>query len=169
MDALKEGLLKLDPGLMLWTIITFLVLVLILWKTAWKPIVTSLDSRAERLRGDIEKAEKARLDAESILNQNKEILGKAKDETAKIIADGKASAEKIRADIIAKAGQEAKEITERSKREINTAKDKALGELKLEIVNIATDIASKIIVKNLKPEDQEAIVKDALSKVDSIQ
>jgi F-type H+-transporting ATPase subunit b len=169
MDALKEGLLKLDPGLLLWTIITFLVLVLILWKAAWKPIVAGLDSRAERLRGDIEKAEKARLDAEAILNKNKEILDKAKDETANIIADGKANAEKIRAEIIAKAGQEAKEIAERSKREIISAKDKALGELKLEIVNIATDIASKIIVKNLKPEDQEAIVKDALSKVNSIQ
>ena len=169
MDALKEGLLKLDPGLLLWTIITFLVLVLILWKAAWKPIVAGLDSRAERLRGDIEKAEKARLDAEVILNKNKEILDKAKDETANIIAEGKANAEKIRAEIIAKAGQEAREIAERSKREIISAKDKALGELKLEIVNIATDIASKIIVKNLKPEDQEAIVKDALSKVNSIQ
>jgi F-type H+-transporting ATPase subunit b len=169
MDALKEGLLKLDPGLLLWTIITFIVLVLILWKTAWKPIVASLDSRAEKLRGDIENAEKARLEAEAILHKNKEILDNAKNETAKIIADGKAGAEKIRAEIIAKAGQEAKEIAERSKQEINTAKEKALSELKLEIVNIATDIASKIIVKNLKPEDQEAIVKDALSKVDSIQ
>ncbi|MBN2400889.1 MAG: F0F1 ATP synthase subunit B [Spirochaetes bacterium] len=169
MDALKEGLLKLDPGLLLWTIITFIVLVLILWKAAWKPIVNSLDSRAEKLRGDIEKAEKARLEAEAVLNKNKEILDNAKDETAKIIAEGKVNAEKIRSEIIAKAGQEAGDITERAKREINTAKERALGELKLEIVNIATDIASKIIVKNLKPEDQEAIVKDALSKVDSIQ
>ncbi len=169
MEALKEGLLKLDPGLLLWTIITFIVLVLILWKAAWKPIVAGLDSRAEKLRSDIERAEKARLEADEILNKNKEILNKANEETARIIAEGKASAEKIRADIIAKAGQEAKEAADRSKREIIAAKDKALGELKLEIVNIATDIASKIILKNLKPEDQEAIVKDALRKVDSIQ
>jgi F-type H+-transporting ATPase subunit b len=169
MEALKEGLLKLDPGLLLWTIITFLILVLILWKAAWKPIIAGLDSRAERLRGDIEKAEKARLEAEAILNKNKEVLDKASEETARIIADGKASAEKIRSEIIAKAGQEAKEAADRSKREIIAAKEKALGELKIEIVNIATDIASKIIVKNLKPEDQEAIVKDALRKVDSIQ
>lgn len=169
MDALKEGLLKLDPGLLLWTIITFIILVLILWKAAWKPIVASLDSRAEKIRGDLEKTEKARLEAEAILNKNKEVLDKAKDETAKIIADGKASAEKIRSEIIAKATQEAKEAADRSKREIISAKEKALHELKHEIVNIATDIASKIIVKNLKPEDQEAIVKDALGKVDSIQ
>jgi F-type H+-transporting ATPase subunit b len=169
MDALKEGLLKLDPGLLLWTIITFLVLVLILWKAAWKPIITSLDTRARRLREDIEKTEKARLDAEAVLIKNMEILDKANEETARIIAEGKTGAEKIRAEIIAKAGQDAKEVADRSKREIIAAKEKALSELKIDIVNIATDIASKIIVKNLKPEDQEAIVKDALRKVDSIQ
>ena len=169
MDALKEGLLKLDPGLLLWTVVTFVILVLILWKTAWKPIIASLDSRAEKLRGDIDKAEKARVEAEAILNKNKEILNNAKDETAGIIAEGKEGAEKIRAEIIAKAGHEAKEIAERSKREIATAKDKAISELKTEIVNIATDIASRIIVKNLNAKDQEAIVKDALSKLDNIQ
>ena len=169
MDALKEGLLKLDPGLMLWTIITFLVLVLILWKSAWKPIVKALDSRAQKLSGDIEKAEKARSEAELFLEKHKEMLDNAKDETAKIITEGKEDAERIRAEIIAKANLESKEIAERSKHEINLAKDKALGELKLEIVNIATEMASKIIVKNLKPEDQESIVRDALKGVDGIQ
>ncbi len=169
MDALKEGLLKLDPGLLLWTIITFIVLLLILWKTAWKPIIQALDSRAEKIKGDIDRAEKTRLEAENLLNRHKEIMNKAMDETAKIIADGKTDAEKIRDEIIAKANQEAKEITERTKREVTKAKDKALNELKLEIANIATDIASKIIVKNLNPGDNEAIVKKALGKVDSIQ
>jgi len=169
MDALKEGLLKVEPGLLLWTIITFLSLVLILWKTAWKPIIESLDARALRLKGDLDKAETTRIEAEAILNKHKELLDSAKDETAKIIADGKAGAEKIRAEIVAKAEQESKEITERSKREVLMAKDKAISELKVEIVNIATDIASKIIAKNLKPEDQLTIVKNALNKIDTIQ
>lgn len=169
MDALKEGLLKVEPGLLLWTIITFLSLVLILWKTAWKPIIESLDARALRLKGDLDKAETTRIEAEAILNKHKELLDNAKDETAKIIAEGKAGAEKIRAEIIAKAEQESKEITERSKREVLMAKDKAISELKVEIVNIATDIASKIIAKNLKPEDQLAIVNNALNKIDTIQ
>ena len=169
MEALTEGLLKLDPGLLLWTIVTFLVMVLILWKTAWKPIVGALDSRAERIKGDIENAEKSRIEAEEILDKYNGMIAKAGDETARIIAEGRAGAEKIHTEILAKANQEAEEIAERSKREIILAKDKALSELKLEIVNIATDIASKIIVKNLSPEDQKAIVKDALDKFDSIQ
>ncbi|MFH0976710.1 MAG: F0F1 ATP synthase subunit B [Spirochaetota bacterium] len=169
MDALKEGLLKVEPGLLIWTIITFLTMVLILWKSAWKPIVNALDSRAQKLKGDIEKAERSRADAEAILKKHSEMMENAREETAKIIAEGKTSAEKIRSEIIAKASQESKDIADRAKREVVMAKDKAVSELKLEIVNIATDIASKIIVKNLKPEDQEAIVKNALNKVDSIQ
>jgi F-type H+-transporting ATPase subunit b len=169
MDALKEGLLKVEPGLLIWTIITFLVMVLILWKSAWTPIVNALDARAEKLKGDLDKAEKARLEAEEILNKHNILMNNAKNDTAQIIAEGKANAEKIRSEIITKAGQEAKEIAEKAKREVIMAKDKAISDLKLEIVNIATDIASKIIVKNLKPEDQDAIVKNALNKVNSIQ
>lgn len=169
MEALKEGLLKLEPGLLLWTIITFIFLVLLLWKTAWKPIIEALDARAERVRGDIEKAEKARLDSENLLKQHQEMLDRAKDETAKIISDGKASAEKIRAEVIAKASQEAKEIAERAKRDISLAKDKAVGELKGEIVNIAVDVASKIIMRSLKAEDQKDLVEEAMKKIDQLQ
>lgn len=169
MDALKEGLLKLDPGLLLWTIITFITLVLILWKAAWKPIIEALDGRAEKVRGDIEKAEKTRLDAEELLRQHREMLDKAKGETAKIIEDGRASAEKLRSEMLEKANQESKEIAERARKDITLAKDKALSELKVEVVNIATDIASKIIAKNLKPEDQDKIVNDTLGGIKNIQ
>lgn len=169
MDALKEGLLKLDPGLLLWTIITFVIMVLILWKTAWKPIVQALESRAERIRGDIDRAEKARQEAEDVLNRHKVMMDKAMDESAKIISDGKINAEKIRAEIIAKANQETREIAERLKKEILTAKEKALEELKNDVANIATSIASRIIVKNLKPEDQVSIVNEVLKKSNSIQ
>ena len=89
MDVLKEGLLKVDPGLFLWTVITFLVLLLILWKAAWKPIVEALDARAEKVRGDIETAEKSRLETEKLLSQHKEMMDKAKDEAAQIISEGK--------------------------------------------------------------------------------
>jgi F-type H+-transporting ATPase subunit b len=169
MNALKEGLLKLDPGLLLWTIITFIVLVLILWKSAWKPIINALDSRAEKIRKDIEEAGKTRSEAEQVLNRYNEMLDNAKEETAKIIADGKAKAEKISNDIVIRARKDAEGIAERSRQDIALARDAALNDLKVEIANISTAIAAKIIQKNLRPEDQEAIVKDTLSKIDNIQ
>ena len=89
MQVIKEGLLKVDPGLLLWTIITFVVLLLILWKAAWKPIVEALDSRAEKVRGDIDNAEKARQEAEKILEEHRQLMNNAKAEAGEIISKGK--------------------------------------------------------------------------------
>jgi F-type H+-transporting ATPase subunit b len=169
MEVLKEGLLKVDPGLLLWTIITFIVLLLILWKAAWKPIVEALDARAEKIRGDIESAEKSRLEAERLFAEHKAMMDKAKEEAASIIAEGKADAERLKNSIVEKANQEAKDLIERARREINLAKDKALAEIQAEVVTISTDIAAKIIAKNLKVEDQKALVEEALQKIRTVQ
>lgn len=169
MQVIKEGLLKVDPGLLLWTVITFVVLLLLLWKTAWKPIVEALDARAEKIRGDIDQADKSRQEAEKVLAEHKELMANAKDESAKIIAQGREEAEKVKAEIMEKAQGEAKDLAERAKKEIVMAKDSALNELKTEIVSISTDIASKIIDKNLKPEDQNALVEEALNKIGTVQ
>lgn len=169
MDVLKEGLLKVDPGLFLWTVITFAVLFLILWKAAWKPIVDALDARAEKVRSDIENAEMMRIEAEKQLAQHKEMMDRANAEVAAIIAEGKADAERVRSGIIEKANAEAKELSERAKKEIEMAKDKALAEIQAEVVTLSTEIAAKIIAKNLNPEDQKKLVEDAISKIGTVQ
>jgi F-type H+-transporting ATPase subunit b len=169
MEVLKEGLLKVDPGLLLWTIITFLVLLLILWKAAWKPIVEALDARAEKVRGDIESAEKNRLETERLLAQHRDMMGKSKEEAAQIIAEGRSDAEALKNSILEKANGEAKDVIERAKREISMAKDKALSELKSEVVALSTEIASKVIAKNLNPDDQKAFIEEALTKIRTVQ
>ncbi|MBN1533913.1 MAG: F0F1 ATP synthase subunit B [Spirochaetes bacterium] len=169
MQVIQEGLLKVDPGLLLWTIITFIVLVLLLWKTAWKPIVEALDARAEKIRGDIDNAEKARQEAEKLFGQHKEMMDRAKDEAAQIISKGKEEAEKVKNEIIEKANVSGKEITERAKKEIEIAKEKALTDLKNEIVSLSTDIASKIVKKNLNSSDQKGLVEEALKNMRTVQ
>ena len=169
MDVIKEGLLKLDPGLNLWTIITFAVMLLILWKWAWKPIVEALDARAEKIRGDIENAEKSRQEAEKLLEQHKEMMDKAKEESAMIIAKGREEAEKVKNELIEKANNDAKDIAERAKRDISLARDKALSDIKTEVVVLSTEIASKIINKNINPDDQKSLVQEALNKIGTVQ
>ena len=169
MDFLKEGLLRVEPGLFLWTVITFLVLILILWKAAWKPIVEALDARAEKVRGDIESADKARQEAEKLLAQHKSLMDNAKSEAATIVENSRAEAEKMRNEIIEKASADAKDLSERTKKEIFLAKDKALSEIKAEIVILSTEIAAKIINKNLNPNDQKALVEETLNKVGTVQ
>ena len=169
MEAIQEGLLKVSPGLLLWTIITFVVLLLILWKAAWKPVVEALDARAEKVRSDIESADRARLEAEKLLTQHKEMMAEARNESATIIANGKSAAENIRNEIIDKANSDAKDLSERVKKEIDLAKDKALSEIKAEVVILSTEIAAKIISKNLNPDDQKVLVQETLNKVGTVQ
>jgi F-type H+-transporting ATPase subunit b len=169
MEVIKEGLLKVDPGLLLWTIITFLVLLLILWKAAWKPIVEALDARAEKIRSDIENADKARQEGERLLAEHKALVANSKEEASKIIAQGREEAERLKDSIVERANSEARELSERVRKEIDQAKNNALNEIKTEIVVLSTEIASKIIERNLKPEDQNALVKEALNKIGTVQ
>jgi len=169
MEVIQEGLLRVEPGLLLWTVITFVVLLLILWKAAWKPLVEALDARAEKVRGDIENADRSRQEAEKLLAQHKLMMDNAKAEAAKLIADSRTEAEKMKNEIIEKAGTEAENLSERARKEIGLAKDRALGEIKAEIVNLSTEIAAKIINKNLNPNDQKALVEETLNKVRTVQ
>lgn len=169
MGFLQEGLLRVEPGLLLWTWVTFVVLLLILWKAAWKPLVEALDARAEKVRGDIEHADRSRQEAEKLLAQHKLMMDNARNEAAQFIADSKTEAEKMRNEIIEKAGVDAENLSERARKEIGLAKDRALSEIKAEIVNLSTEIAAKIIKKNLDSNDQKALVEETLNKVRTVQ
>ncbi len=169
MDFLKEGLLKTDPGLFLWTIITFLVLLLILWKAAWKPIVEALDSRAERIRGDLSNADKSRQEAEQLLVKHKELMDRAKAEALEVIEKGRQEADKVRNEIIEKANRDSREIVDKAKNEIMRAKENALAEIKSEIVVISTEIASRLINKHLNPDDQKAFIEETMNKIKTVQ
>jgi F-type H+-transporting ATPase subunit b len=165
LDAFKEGLLKVEPGLFLWTLISFAILLFILWKTAWKPIIAALDDRANKIRKDLESAEESRREAEDIFLKHKEMIENARDEAMKIVSEGRADAERVKNEIVEKASGESQAIIQRAYREIELAKEKAIVELKSDIVTISTEIATKIIEKNLKPEDQRSLVEQALQKL----
>jgi F-type H+-transporting ATPase subunit b len=169
MDFLKEGLLRVDPGLLLWTVITFLVMTAILWKVAWRPIVDAMDARAEKVRFEIDNAERTRQEAEKLLAQHKAMMDNSRNEAAQIIAKGREEAERMKNEIVEKANAESRAIADRAKKEIELAKDKAIIDIKTEVVVLSTEIASKIINKNIKAEDQKALVEEALNKMGTVQ
>lgn len=142
---------------------------MILWKAAWKPVVEALDARAEKVRSDIENADRSRQEAEKLLAQHKSMMDNAKNEAGKIISDSRAEAEKLKTEIIDKATADAKDVSDRAKREIELAKDRALADIKAEVVTLSTEIAAKIINKNLNPDDQKALVEETLNKVRTVQ
>ena len=169
LDIIKEGLLKVDPGLMLWTIITFFVLLFILWKTAWKPVVKALDARAEKIRNDIDSASKSRKTAEKMLADHTAMMANAKGDVLKMLSDAEVRAEEIKTEIIKQANKEAKAIIQNAIDKIENAKEAALEDIKNEVAVISTEIASKIIKKNINADDQKELVDEALKKFELVK
>lgn len=152
------GIMSVEPGLSIWTVITFLVLVSILGKTAWPPLMKSLVDRENHIREMVEGAEKAKEEAQRLLAHYRQQLENAKAEARAILEEGKQDAEKVKETLLADARAESERIRDRASREIELAKDKALKELQDEVVVLSTEIASKVLRKELKADDHRELI-----------
>ncbi len=170
MEALFEGgsLLKLSGSLMVWTFIAFGVLVFVLGKFGWAPIIKALDNRRNKIKEDMEAAEANRKKSEEILAQQKEQLSKARSEADQFIAKAKTEAEEVKAEIEKKANAEAANIIDKAKEAVEIAKTKALEDIKSEIGNISVDIASKLIGKALSAKDHEELILNSLKQYQNL-
>ncbi|HEX2868951.1 MAG TPA: F0F1 ATP synthase subunit B [Ignavibacteriales bacterium] len=154
----KPSLLAVNPGLIFWTVVTFVVLLIILKKVAWKPILGVLDERENYIKDSLDRAEKARLEAEKLLEENREALAKTEEEAQKIIAQGREFAEKLKEQIISDSRQEAKKMLEEASAEIRRKNDEAFESLKSQVALIAIQAAEKILKENLDKEKQMHLV-----------
>ncbi len=155
---LEGSLLSPEPGLIFWTALTFVIVLLILKKVAWGPIITALEEREKGIQSSIDTAHKAKDEAEAILRQNRELLAKADAESDKIIREGKEYADKLRTDINEKAQAEAQKMISSAKDEIEQEKRRALQELRNEVADLAVKGAEKIIRTALDADIQKKIV-----------
>ncbi len=158
-------LVQPDPGLFIWTILTFLVLLYILAKFAWKPLLAMLDKREETIRKSLDDAEKARLELEQMQIKSEDIIAQARSEAQAILQEGKAITERLKEDVLNKAKEKSDEIVANAQKIIQTEKDRAIGEIKSEAVDISISIARKLISKNLSKEDNKQLIEDALNRI----
>tara|TARA_B110000467_G_scaffold92776_1_gene83830 strand:- start:1721 stop:2221 length:501 start_codon:yes stop_codon:yes gene_type:complete len=164
-----DSLVKLDPGLFIWTIITFLLLCFVLAKFAWKPLIKMLDDRENMIRRSLEDAEKAKLELESLNQESEAITAKARSEAQSILAQSKSVAEKVKEDTITKAKEQAIKIRDDAKKQILVEKDKAIADIKQEVVNLTLLVAEKLINKNLNDADNKLLIEESLKKVKSYE
>jgi F-type H+-transporting ATPase subunit b len=160
-----DSLVKLDPGLFIWTIITFLVLFTVLAKYAWKPLIKMLDDRENMIRSSLDDAEEAKLELERLNQESAAITAKARSGAQSILADSKSAAEKVKEDTIAKAKEQAIKIRDDAKKQIQVEKDKAITEIKQEVVSLTLSVAEKLINKNLNNADNKSLIEESLKKV----
>ena len=166
---MDSPLVQLDPGLFVWTILTFLLLVFVLAKFAWKPLLKMLQDREDMIRSSLEDAEKAKSELERLNEESEAIMAKARSEAQSILADGKAAAEKVKDGIIAKSKEQANKIREDAENQIQVEKDKAISEIKEEVVNLTLSVAEKLIQKNLSDADNKSLIEESLKKVQTYE
>ncbi len=158
-------MLDLDPGMILWTWITFFVVLGILYKIALKPILASIDNREQSIRDDIEQAQKQRDEAEALLARHQEMLDQAEAEAQKLFKESKSLAEKAREEMIVKAREESAKLLEKAKDEIEQQKESALASLKTEVADLAVGAAEKIILQNLDAKKQKVVVDEYIKSM----
>ena len=152
----------------LWVLIIFILLLAILYPTAWRSIVTGLKKREERIRSDIADAEKARAQAEATLKESTARLAAAEAKTRELIAAATTQGEKLAASIRAQAQKEADDIRLRVTRDIQAARDAALRDVHNQAALLSTAVAEKIVRRNLNDADQESLIRDSLQQLETV-
>ena len=156
-------LMSLQTNLMFWTLVIFLVLFYLLTKFAFKPITAAVEAREKALEDALASAKRDRDEAAALLAAHRAQLDAARGEVQKLIADGRATAEKMRHDLMEKARAEQQDTVERGVQEIQREKERAVAELRREAIEMAIAGASRVIEENLDSEKNRKLVERFLS------
>ena len=146
-------------------IIVFGIAFFILSKTAWPKILGGLEARDEKIKSDLASAETARAQAQSALAEYEKALAEARSEAARIVEEARANQLQIAAELKAKTEKELVDMRESAKRDIASAKSAAINELHAHVADLATDIAGKILKRELSADDQRSLVDESLSQL----
>ena len=164
---MNNPLVQTDPGLFIWTIITFLVLLALLAKFAWTPLLVALETRQNAIRKSLDDAQQAKNELERLNAESARIIQQARVDAEGIVSQGRVDGERLREEIRTKARTEADNIVKNAERQIQLETSRALEQIRREAVDISVMIASKIIQRNLTKEDNERIIDEALRQVES--
>jgi F-type H+-transporting ATPase subunit b len=160
-------LVQPDPGLFIWTILTFLGLLFALKKLAWGPLLEALETRQNAIRKSLDDAQQAKSELERLNAESARIIQQARVEAEGIISQGRVDGDRLREEIRSKARTEADNIVKNAERQIQLETSRALEQIRREAVDLSVMIASKIIQRNLSKEDNERLIDEALKQVQS--
>jgi F-type H+-transporting ATPase subunit b len=152
----------------IWVIVIFVILLAILYPTAWKSVLAGLKAREERIRHDIADAETTRAKAEATLGEYNKQLATAEAKVGQILSQAATEAERIASSIRMHAQQEAEEIKERAIKDIDASRKQAMAEIYEQTANLSTAIAEKILRRNLNADDQRELVNQSLKQMQTL-
>ena len=149
-------------------IIAFSIVFFFVWKWAWPTINKTLEQRQAAIKGQMEQAESAKVDAETLLADYKSQLSGAKTEGSKIIDDARGAADQMKADLMAKAEQDADQIRSKARDDAAAEKSRALADARTQVGEISVDLAGKIVGESLDAKSHRALIDRYLSDLESL-
>ena len=159
-------LVQPDPGLYIWTIVTFLVLVAALAKFAWRPLLEALERRQDQIRKSLDDAQKAKQELEKLNVGSQRILATARTEAEQILSNTRSDANRFREELKQKAQVEAAGIVKNAEKQIALETARALQQIRTEAVDISVAIASKLLARNVSKEDNERLIEETFKQIE---
>jgi F-type H+-transporting ATPase subunit b len=155
-----------NVGLMIWTLVVFVISMYILNKVAWPRIAAALDKRQQAIEESIDVAERTRTEADRLLEEYRERLAEARSQADEIVARARKTAENNEAEAIAEAKRKREEMMAQTRRDIEQETRRAIQEIRNEVADLTVMATEKVTRKTLTGEDQKRLVEEALSELD---
>jgi F-type H+-transporting ATPase subunit b len=152
---------------LVWGSLSFIVLFVLLAKVGYPAVKKGMDARAERIRASLDEAEKAKAEAQTILQEYRSQLADAKGEAARIIEEARQSADKMRQDLHKKAETEVAEIKQRAQDDIAAQASRTMADLQARVALLAVELAEKVVEKNLDPDTNRELIEHYIQRVGS--
>ena len=152
-----------EPNEIIWGGLAFLVLLVLLWKFALPGVRNMMQQREDRIRGDLERAEQAKTEAESVLAEYERKLADARNESARIIEEARQSADQVRRDLTARAEADAAQIRERASQDVSLATERATADLQTRMAELSIELAEKVVERSLDRDTQMALIESYIN------
>jgi F-type H+-transporting ATPase subunit b len=166
MLAASNSLIKVVPGLMIWTLIAFGITFFVLRRYAFGPIQKAIDDRRERIRQSIEEADRARAEARNLLEEHRKLIGKAKADAEEILSEARRVADSQRERVREETEADRQRRLEETKRQIEAETERALEQIRAEVAELTLIATSKVTGKVLDRDDHRRLIEDAIGDLD---
>jgi len=162
----SNALIKVTPGLMIWTIVSFLITLFVLKRYAFGPIQRMIDARRERIEQAIAEADHARDEARKLLEEHRKLIAEAKSESEEILSEARRVGDAQRERVRQETEEDRQRRLEETRRQIEQATTQALGQIREEVGRLSLLAAEKVTRKSLDEADQRRLIDEALSEID---
>jgi F-type H+-transporting ATPase subunit b len=162
----SNPLIQVTPGLMIWTIVCFLISLFVLKRYAFGPIQKMIDARRDQIAQSIAEADNARTEARELLEQHRALIGQAKSESAEILADARKVGDAQLARVKEEAEADRVRRLEETRKQIEAETSRALDQIRTEVADLTVEATQRVVGKVLDTADHRRLIDEAIEGLD---